>query len=177
MPRIKADTVAEHVAQQRASVLDAAVRLFAERGYSEVGIGDIATEVGLARSSLYRYVPDKSHLLVEWFRRAAPETIASWQAATVGEDPASVRLQRWAHAYLAWTRTPEHGLIAPLTEALPGFDDDTRAEVAALHRSMMAVGRRHVPRVQRLHAPCRPTGRVVQGQVRLRLDPRLRRRR
>lgn len=139
MPRIKADTVAEHVAQQRASVLDAAVRLFAERGYSEVGIGDIATEVGLARSSLYRYVPDKSHLLVEWFRRAAPETIASWQAATVGEDPASVRLQRWAHAYLAWTRTPEHGLIAPLTEALPGFDDDTRAEVAALHRSMMAV--------------------------------------
>lgn len=139
MPRIKAGTVAEHVEQQRAAVLDAAVRLFTESGYSEVGLGDIATEVGLARSSLYRYVPDKSHLLVEWFRRAAPETVAAWRAATVGGDPPAVRLQRWAHAYLAWARTPEHQLIAPLTEALDGLDDDTRAEVAALHRSMMAV--------------------------------------
>ncbi len=50
MPRIKADNIAEHVAQQRAAVLDAAVRLFVERGFSEVGLADIAAEVGLARN-------------------------------------------------------------------------------------------------------------------------------
>ena len=52
MPRIKADTIADHVAQQRAAVLDAAVRLFTERGYAEVSLGDVAAEVGLARNSL-----------------------------------------------------------------------------------------------------------------------------
>ncbi len=139
MPRIKADNIADHVAQQRAAVLDAAVRLFVERGYSDVGLGDVAAEVGLARNSLYRYVPDKIHLLVEWYRRAVPETIRAWEDATAGDDPPAVRLQRWARCYLEWALTPEHQLVAPLTESLPSLDDATRAEVAALHRSMMAV--------------------------------------
>lgn len=149
MPRIAADSVAEHVAQQRASVLDAAIRLFTTNGYQEVTLGDIAAEVGLARNSLYRYVPDKAHLLVEWYRQAVPRIIASWRSAIDGEsavgedgtnpDAASGRLQRWAGAYLAWASSPEHRLVAPLTESLDGLDDDTRAEVAALHRSMMDV--------------------------------------
>mgnify|MGYP006053937321 FL=1 len=139
MPRIKADTIADHVAQQRAAVLDAAVRLFTERGYAEVSLGDVAAEVGLARNSLYRYVPDKLHLLVEWYRRTVPETIAAWEAAVDGEADPAERLKRWAHAYLAWARRPEHQLVAPLTEGLAQLDDDTRREVATLHRSMMAV--------------------------------------
>lgn len=139
MPRIKADNIAEHVAHQRAAVLDAAVRLFVERGYGEVGLGDIAAQVGLARNSLYRYVPDKSHLLVEWFRRSVPEATASWDAAVGGEDPPAVRLRRWARTYLDWARSPEHQLVAPLMDALGTMDDDTRAEVAGLHRTMMDV--------------------------------------
>jgi AcrR family transcriptional regulator len=139
VPRIKADTIADHVAQQRAAVLDAAVRLFVERGYAEVGLADVAAEVGLARSSLYRYVPDKSHLLVEWYRRTVPVTIAAWEDATAGDDPPAVRLQRWASCYLEWALSPEHQLVAPLTEALPALDEATRTEVAVLHRSMMAV--------------------------------------
>ena len=112
MPRINADSVAEHVAQQRAAVLEAAVHLFTERGFAEVSLGDIAGEVGLARNSLYRYVPDKVHLLVEWFRAAVPRTIADWEAAVSGNDPAPDRLTRWAHCYLEWARSPEHQLVA-----------------------------------------------------------------
>ena len=81
MPRISADTIAEHVARQEAAVLDAAVRLFVERGYREVGLADIAAEVGLARSSLYRYVPDKAHLLVQWYRREVPAQTAAFHRA------------------------------------------------------------------------------------------------
>lgn len=139
MPRINADSVAEHVAHQHAAVLDAAVRLFVERGYGDVSLAEIAAEVGLARNSLYRYVPDKSHLLVEWYRRAVPEIIESWHGATAGNDPPVARLQRWARAYLAWALSPEHRLVGPLTDALAAFDATTRAEVAALHRSMMDV--------------------------------------
>ena len=139
MPRIKADTIVDHVAHQRAAVLDAAVRLFLERGYSEVSLGDVAKKVGLARNSLYRYVPDKVHLLVEWYRRTVPVTIAAWEEAVSGDDDAAVRLQRWARTYLEWARTPEHQLVSPLTEALPPLDDATRTEVSTTHRAMMAV--------------------------------------
>ena len=160
MPRIKADNIAEHVAQQRAAVLDAAVRLFVERGFSEVGLADVAAEVGLARNSLYRYVPDKTHLLVEWYRRTVPATIADWERATAGDDPAPVRLQRWARSYLEWALTPEHQLVGPLTDSVSGLDDDTRAEVAELHRSMMAV-------VARVVAEAGVSGDHVDGAVAL----------
>ena len=139
MPRIKADNIAEHIAQQRAAVLDAAVELFIERGYSEVSLSDIAAKVGLARNSLYRYVPDKSHLLMEWYRRTIPETIAKRLAAPAAQHPPALRLQRWTRAYLAWASSDEHRLVGPLTDALGSLDETTRTEVATLHRSMMDV--------------------------------------
>lgn len=138
-PRISADSVADHVAQQRAAVLAAAVELFVDRGYHEVSLADIAAAVGLARNSLYRYVPDKSHLLIEWFRQTVPRTITDWEAAVAGEDPPPVRLHRWADTYLRWARSPQHQLVAPLSEAMRSFDDTTRADLGDLHRSMLEV--------------------------------------
>jgi AcrR family transcriptional regulator len=139
VPRIQADTIAEHVAHQRAAVLDAAVTLFTTRGYSEVSLADIASEVGLARSSLYRYVPDKLHLLVEWYRAAVPRTIAEWEDAVAGDDPPAERIKRWAHTYLRWAASPEHQLVGPLTESLGQLDEEARAEILVLHRTMMQV--------------------------------------
>jgi hypothetical protein len=41
VPRINADSVAEHVAQQEAAVFDAAMRLFVARGYADVSLAYI----------------------------------------------------------------------------------------------------------------------------------------
>jgi AcrR family transcriptional regulator len=139
MPRITADSIADHVAQQEAAVLEAAVRLFLARGYHQVALGDVAAEVGLARSSLYRYVPDKAHLLVRWYHQVIPRTIAEWRAATSGDGSPLDHLHRWALTYLAWARTPEHTLVQPLLEALPTLDGPTRREVTAQHAEMMGV--------------------------------------
>jgi AcrR family transcriptional regulator len=139
VPRINADTIADHVAHQRAAVLDAAVHLFTTRGYAEVSLADIAAEVGLARSSLYRYVPDKLHLLVEWYLDAVPRTIADWENAVAGEGTPADRVKRWARTYLTWAASPEHQLVAPLTESLAQLDDATRANILRLHRTMMEV--------------------------------------
>ena len=38
-----------------------------------------------------------------------------------------------------WAGSVEHQLVAPLTDAIATLDDATRAEVAALHGSMMNV--------------------------------------
>ena len=139
MPRIKADTIAEHVARQRAAALDAAIGLFLERGYRNVTLADVAAEVGLARNSLYRYVPDKIHFLVDWYHRTIPTTIEAWQAATSPPGTPTERLHRWALTYLAWANTPEHELVRPLLEALPDLDDSTREAITREHATMMQV--------------------------------------
>ncbi|MEZ5136913.1 MAG: helix-turn-helix domain-containing protein [Acidimicrobiales bacterium] len=68
-PRITAPTIAEHAACQETAILDAAADLFAERGVVGTEMADIAEAVGIARSSLYRYFPDKDHILLAWFER------------------------------------------------------------------------------------------------------------
>ena len=136
MPKIRAASVAEHVEQQRAAVSEAALRLFVERGYHAVSLGDIAAEVGLARSSLYRYVPDKAHLLVDWFRRELPAEAARAAEVLDGPGPPVARIQAWAKAQLAYARTPEHVLVATLAEVAPQLDDDARAELAGAHAAL-----------------------------------------
>lgn len=52
--------------QARERVLDAAERLFAQRGYAAVTLRDIAVEVGIRHASLYHHVPGgKEQLFVE----------------------------------------------------------------------------------------------------------------
>ena len=95
MPRITAPTVAEHVRLQERAILDAAGQLFAERGVSGTDLGDIAAEVGLARSSLYRYFPDKDHILLAWFERELQPVIDQSASLLEGDDPPVERIVRW----------------------------------------------------------------------------------
>lgn len=134
MPRIQADSVAEHVAQQRAAVFDAAVTLFVEEGYGEVSMGDIAARVGLARNSLYRYFPDKAHILLEWFRDELPRQAERSAALLEGAGDPVERIGRWAIDQLDYAHHPEHALMASLPDLLAGAD--TRAELAEVHRTM-----------------------------------------
>ncbi len=51
--------------QRRQDILDVASRLFSTQGYETVTLRAIAEELGYAHATLYRYFPDKSHLLAE----------------------------------------------------------------------------------------------------------------
>ncbi|MCD6725807.1 MAG: TetR/AcrR family transcriptional regulator [Solirubrobacteraceae bacterium] len=137
MPRIRAESVAEHVAQQQAAVFEAAMRLFLERGYADVSLADIAAEVGLARNSLYRYFPDKAHILVEWLRRELPIQAARSRERLTGDGPPPERIKRWALDQLDYARRPEHGLIAALSDVARDLDEETRAELADSHRRLL----------------------------------------
>lgn len=140
MPRIDADagTLAEHVERQEAAVFAAAMRLFLERGYAAVTLADVAAEVGLKRNSLYRYFPDKAHILVRWLRRELPEQAAESRRLLRGEGDPGERLQRWAAHQLDYARRPEHGLVAALPDVARDLDDATRAELADSHRELLA---------------------------------------
>lgn len=139
MPKIAADTVAEHIAQQEAAVIAAATRLFAERGVSQVSLATIASEVGLARNSLYRYFPDKGHILAAWFRtELAPLQDASTAIAT-DERPADQRLDAWLRLHLDYLTAPEHQAMMTAATEMASVTDDVRADIAAGHRDLYAT--------------------------------------
>ncbi|MFW0782955.1 TetR/AcrR family transcriptional regulator [Gordonia sp. CPCC 206044] len=133
MPRITAASVAEHVAEQEAAVLTTAIRLFTERGYDRVTIGDIATEIGLKRNSLYRYFPDKAHILVRWFQQELPRQIERSARVLESDDPAPSRIEAWALDQLEYAASPEHELITRISTIIPELDPSTRDELMTSH--------------------------------------------
>jgi AcrR family transcriptional regulator len=50
---------------RRNLILDAAVHLFATRNFNQVGMRDIAAEVGISPASIYRYFSDRDDLFLE----------------------------------------------------------------------------------------------------------------
>jgi AcrR family transcriptional regulator len=54
----------ELAARRREEILDAAARLFAERGYSETDTQVLAEELGVGKGTLYRYFPSKRDLFL-----------------------------------------------------------------------------------------------------------------
>ena len=66
---------AQHAAQTRAAVLDAARRLFAERGWAGTGMRDVAGAAGVAVETVYSNFGSKADLL-----------LAALDVAIVGDD-------------------------------------------------------------------------------------------
>ncbi|WP_218022230.1 TetR family transcriptional regulator [Nocardia amamiensis] len=53
---------AAQASETRQRLLDAAVRLFAERGYDEVAVADIAEAAGVAHGLLYHHFGNKREI-------------------------------------------------------------------------------------------------------------------
>jgi len=54
----------QHCARRRDEILDAALLLFAQRGYLQTEMQDLADKVGVGKGTLYRYFPSKDSLFL-----------------------------------------------------------------------------------------------------------------
>jgi AcrR family transcriptional regulator len=75
---------AERQAKERA-ILDAALDVFAERGFAEARLEDVATRAGVAKGTIYLYFPGKEALFEALIRTgiAAPIEAAGAEAAVL----------------------------------------------------------------------------------------------
>lgn len=69
-------------AENRQGILDAASRLYRERGLTGVGVADITRDAGLTHGGLYRHFPSKDALVQEACARAFDWSIAPLDGAT-----------------------------------------------------------------------------------------------
>jgi AcrR family transcriptional regulator len=87
-------------------ILDAAARLFAERGYHGTGVDDVVAEAGFARATFYKYFDDKLDLLrrlsVEC-RAVALELTGGLAAVEPGPE-GSAALRNWLVDFLPFHR-------------------------------------------------------------------------
>ena len=71
----------------RRLILETALRLFAERGYSGTSIRDIAAACGLQGPTIYSHYPSKEHVLAELVRIAHEEHLRRVRAALLETQP------------------------------------------------------------------------------------------
>lgn len=62
-----------HRRQMRASVVEAALKLFLERGHLDVAVDDIVDEVGISRATFYKYFSERDEILAELFSQLLSE--------------------------------------------------------------------------------------------------------
>lgn len=86
--------------RRREEILEAAARLFAQRGYSQTDTQAVADALGVSKGTLYRYFASKEELFLAAADRAMHRLREAVEAATgAGDDPLEV-MQQAITAYL-----------------------------------------------------------------------------
>src|SRR3954447_1275016 len=132
---------------RRGELLEAAVRVFARKGFHGSRVGDIAEEAGVAHGLLYHYFRSKDEVLETIFRDAWERLATETDRIEASDIALREQLRRFARIYLgSWLVTPE--LIAVLVReiarspAVGNQIDEVRGIFVALARMIDAARER-----------------------------------
>ena len=122
---------------KRRLLLDAAVRVFARKGYHAARVGDIAEEAGVAYGLLYHYFSSKEEVLRNVFRETWRALIATINSVAEGDDTPREQLRKVAEILLrSWRRDPDlvRVLVLEVTRSqlLAGEMDEITASFEAI---------------------------------------------
>jgi AcrR family transcriptional regulator len=73
----------------RELIADTAARLFAERGYENVAVGDVARAADVAQQTVYNYFPTKEHLVTDREQEIQEQLSLLIRARPSGSTPAA----------------------------------------------------------------------------------------
>jgi TetR/AcrR family fatty acid metabolism transcriptional regulator len=88
------------VADKREAILNAAVKVFAQKGYFNSKVADIAKEAGIADGTVYLYFKSKDEILHSVFDRAMEEFISEGKHEIADIEKPEERLRRIARLHL-----------------------------------------------------------------------------
>jgi TetR/AcrR family fatty acid metabolism transcriptional regulator len=95
-------------ADKRRLLLDAAVRVFARKGFHTARVGDIAEEAGVAHGLLYHYFSSKDEVLATIFRETWTDLLGAVDDVEKSGEDAREQLRQVAAILLrSWRRNPD----------------------------------------------------------------------
>jgi len=89
-------------ASRREAILDAATRLFAQRGYADTDTQLLADELHVGKGTLYRYFPSKQELFLAAVDRGMRKLCEHIDACVEEIDDPPERIARVVHSYLGF---------------------------------------------------------------------------
>jgi TetR/AcrR family fatty acid metabolism transcriptional regulator len=89
-------------------IIDAAIRVFARKGYFNSRVSDIAREAGIAAGTIYLYFDTKEQILVTLFREKMAEFVSALWPAIAEEKDAVAKVKRLVYLHFEiLERNPE----------------------------------------------------------------------
>jgi len=85
---------------KREAILDAATRVFAQRGFFQAQVADVARAAGVAAGTVYLYFSSKDDVLASLFERTMRVAVAEARALVEAVDDPIEQLRRLAHLHL-----------------------------------------------------------------------------
>ena len=99
---------ADRLADRRRQILEAAVKVFAQKGFHASRVGDIAEEAGIAYGLVYHYFESKEDLLETIFRTTWTEMLARVHEVEQAKVPAAEAVRQVTALILrTWRRDPD----------------------------------------------------------------------
>jgi AcrR family transcriptional regulator len=137
MPRIEADTVAEHRANQHDALLDAAEQLLLEDGFEALSFRVLGERAGIARNSVYRYFTSTDDVVAALCERDMPRWLLEIEAAMAAAPDPEHRIEAYVRTQLELVAGGHHRL-AEVLQAAP-LGPGARARINALAYAPAAV--------------------------------------
>jgi AcrR family transcriptional regulator len=128
---VPATTARSRLLGGRARILDAALAVFAERGYDAASIAEIGERAGIAKSVMYHHFGSKAGLY-EAILEAQTDELVGHVRAALPADRSAPRLRTGLDAYLAFLQ--QRPLVWALFFRDPPLDDDVLAADDAQRR-------------------------------------------
>lgn len=144
---------------RRASIIDAAAKLFAERGYHATGTAELCDAVGLGKGSLYYYVESKENLLYLIHERVMGRVLEFATRMAALEAPATDRLRQLGREQI--------GIIADYPDHVWVFLHEHKVLTGARAREFSASRRKYEDAVQKILEDGVAAGEFAIADVRL----------
>lgn len=101
MPYRSSDKTRQKKDAKRTSMMQAALEIFAERGYQSATIRDIVREADVSIGTFYFYFPDKETLFVHLYEETADFLVHTLQQASAGRTTFAQKVRAIIQAYVS----------------------------------------------------------------------------
>ncbi len=161
MPRIAAETLAEHRAFQEEALLEAAEAILLADGFDALSFARLGKETGLARNSVYRYFASTDDLIAALCERGMPDWLHELEQAIAAADGLDARVEAFVDTQLRLVGAGRHRLADVLATAPLG--PQARARINALSYAPAETLERMLRDAGRAEPEI--TAQLVQGSI------------
>lgn len=117
-------------------IIDAAIQVFAKRGYHAASVDEIAELAGISKPMVYLYLDSKEGLFIACLRREAGRLVAAFQAAAGEAHSPELRLRAGLDAFFTFVTEHRAGWVV-LHRQASELSPAIAAEVAHARRAVM----------------------------------------